>query len=442
MKRLLIIAIAIGLILPHTSIAQETVNTSWTLRQCIDYALENNLQIKQQEANCLQQQIQLSTTRNRRLPNLSAGVSQSFNFGRGLTQDNTYVNRNTQNTSFSLNTNVPLFTGMEIANSIALGKLNLKAAIEDLNKAKEDISIHITSAYLEVLYTKEIFKVAQEQVLLSKEQLKRSEEFFANGKLSEAEVAEAYSRVAQDEMSAVQAENHYRLSLLTLSQWLELPSPEGFYIEHPDTVVNEEPLQLPDLIYEYAVANKPQIQAAEYRLQGSKHSIRIAQSGLYPQLSVGAGISTGYYKTSGIDGRTFSQQWRDNNNKNIGFSLSIPIFNRFATRNQIRSAHIQQQNLAWQLEEGKKSLYKEIQQVYYNALAAQSKYRSSNTAMQATEASFRLMEAKYENGKATATAYNEVKTNLMKATADMLQAKYEFLFRSKILDFYNGIELK
>lgn len=435
MKRQIIITLAALLSLP--AVAQER----WDLRQCIDYAIEHNLSIKQQEATRDQNRVELNTAKYSRLPNLNGSVGQSFNFGRALQADNTYGDRNTKNTNFSLGTSIPLFTGLRIPNNIALSKLNLKAAVEDLNKAKEDISIEVTSAYLQILFNEELAKIAHNQVELSREQLRLKEAFFNNGKASEAEVYEARSRVAQDEMSAVQADNNYQLALLDLSQLLELPTPEGFGVISPRVEDNFSLLSLPEDVYAQAVMSKPAIKAAQFRLQGATKNIRIAQSTWYPQLNFSAGVGTNYYNISGVENTSFSSQWHQNFNKYLQFSLSIPLFNRFETRNRVKSARIQRTALSWQLEESKKTLFKEIQQAYYNAVAAESKFKSSRTATEASEASFRLMSEKYANGKANATEYNEARTNWMKATSDMVQAKYDYLFRTKILDFYKGVPL-
>ena len=417
--------------------AQET----WNLQRCINHAIEHNLSIKQKEAARDQSKVELNTAQWSRMPNLNGNIGQSFNFGRALQADNTYGNRNTRNTNFSLGTNIPLFTGMQIPNNIALSKLNLKAATEDLAKAKEDISIQVASYFLQVLFNEELVKIARNQVALSQEQLDRKVAFFKNGKASEAEVLEAKSRLAQDQLSLVQAENNHQLALLDLSQLLELPSPENFRISVPDIDGFTANLSMPEEIYAQAMMNKPAIKAAQYRLQGAEKSIKIAQSSYYPQLSFGAGIGTNYYHLSGIENAPFSTQWDQNMNKYLQFSLSIPIFNRFQTRNRVKSARIQHTALSWQLEESKKALYKEIQQAYYNALAAESKYKSSQSASESAEASFRLMSEKYANGKASATEYNEMRTAWMKALSDGVQAKYEFVYRSKILDFYKGVPL-
>ncbi len=451
MKKTIIIALAAAFTLPST--AQE----AWDLRRCIEHAIEYNLSIKQQEATRDQNKVELNTAQWSRLPNLNGNVGQSFTFGRALQADNTYGDRNTANTSFGISTSIPLFTGMRIPNTIALAKLNLKAATEDLNKAKDDISINVTSAFLQILFADELVKVAHSQVELSREQLKRKETFAANGKAAEAEVQEARARVAQDEMSAVQADNNYQLALLELSQLLELPSPEGFRIAIPESdelqatsyeggnlVARSSSLvaDTPEDIYAQAILEKPAIKAAQYRLEGADRNVRIAQSAYYPQLNFGGGLSTNYYDASGVENVGFGTQWNRNMSKYLQFSLSIPLFNRFETRNNVRSARIRRTALNWQLEETKKALYKEIQQAYYNALASESKYKSSRTATDASEASFRLVSEKYTLGSATATEYNEARTQWMKATSDMIQAKYEYLFRSKILDFYKGVPLE
>lgn len=415
----------------------------WDLEKCISHAIENNLSIKQQEATKDQSDVELNTAKWSRLPNLSGSASHSFNFGRSLQANNTYQSLNTQNTSFGLNTSIPLFTGMQIPNNIALAKLNLKAAIEDLNKAKEDISIQVAQAYLQVLFNEELAGVAHAQVDLSQEMLMQKEEYFKNGKASEAELYEAKARVAQDQLSAVQADNNLKLALLDLSQLLELPSPDNFGIVSPDINLDKyfDKISSPSEIYNEAILSKPSIKAAQYRLEGAERSVKIAKSAYYPQLSFGAGINTNYYNVSGKVNNGFGVQLKDNFSQYLGFQLSIPLFNRFSTRNQVRSAKIRKITLNWQLEESKKTLYKEIQQAYYNAVGAESRFESSVTADKAAEASFNLMKEKYSEGKANATEYNESRTAWMKAVSEKIQAKYDYIFRTKILDFYRGVPL-
>lgn len=424
--------------------AQET----WSLRRCIDYAIEHNIDIRQAANTAEQSAVEVNTAKWARLPNLNGSANQSWNWGRTQTAvpDETtgdystvYVNTASNGTNMQLSTSIPLFTGLELPHQYSLAKLNLKAATADLQKAKDDISINIASAYLQVLFNQELHDVALGQVELSLQQCQRIEGLAGVGKASSAEVADARARVAQDRMTAVQTENDYRLSLLTLSQLIELDSPEGFMLESPSTAITPSPVTPPDDIYQTALTSKASIQAAQYRLEGSKHSVRIAQSGFYPQLNLNGSLGTSYYSTIN---RTFRQQMGDNFSKYLGLSLSVPLFNRLATRNRVRTARLQQENYALQLENAKKTLYKEIQQAWYNATAAESKYASSHAATLASEESFRLMTQKFENGKANAVEFNEAKQNLMKSQSDELQAKYEYLFRTKILDFYKGVPIE
>ncbi len=422
-----------------TAQAQE----GWTLRQCIDYAIEHNINIRQTANTADQYAVDVNTTKWSRLPNLNGSASQNWSWGRAASPvDNTYSDTNTGSTQFSLSSNLPLFTGFSIPNQQKLAKLNLQAAVEDLNKAKEDISINVAAGYLQVLFNQELTKVANGQVLISKEQYNRLSRMGELGKASAAQVAEAKARVAQDEMSAVQADNNYKLSLLDLSQLLELPTPENFYLANEDTVFQFTPLTAPDDIYAEAMMSKPGVRAAHLRLEGSENSIRLAQSAFYPQLSFSAGLGSNFYTLNGHASSAFGTQLKNNLNKYLGFNLSIPIFNRFATRNKVRTAKLQQTNYALQLDNVKKTLYKEIQQAWYNAVAAESKFNSSETAVEANEESFRLMSEKFDNGKATSAEYNEAKQSLFKSLSDQIQAKYEYLFRTKILDFYKGIPIE
>ena len=416
---------------------------AWTLRECIDHAINHNISVRQAANTAEQNRLDENTARWARLPSVNASAGQNWSWGRAVSPaDNSYTNVNNANTSLSLGASLPLFTGLQLPNQHALARLNLQAAIEDLNKAKEDIAVAVTSAYLQALFNQELEAVAWQQVALSQAQRRRLRGLFGNGKASPSEVAEAESRVAQDSLTAVQAQNTARLSLLDLSQLLELPTPEGFRLEAPDEEPAARPLTPPDEIYTQALAYKPGIRAAEYRLEGAGHSLRIAQSAFYPQLSLSAGLGSSYYTLNGRAEYNFSRQLKNNLSKYVGLNLSIPLFNRLSTRNRVRAGRLQQAAMELQLADAKKSLYKEIQQAWYNAVAAQSKYQSCQVAVKATREAFRLAEGRYNNQQATALEYNEAKLNLTRALSDRLQAKYDYLFLVKILDFYKGIMIE
>jgi len=444
--------ISIPTIVTITAIVTVTAITSplqaqsaWTLRQCAEYAVEHNLQIKQQDNQRRQQELQLSTARNARLPEVSGSLGQNFSFGRGLTAENTYTNTNTSNTSFSLSTSIPLFTGFQIPNQIKLNQLNLEAATQDLEKAKNDIRMQVAQAYVQILYDMEIRDVANRQIAIDSMQVVRLEAFVRNGKASEAELSQQRATLANSHLTATQAANNLRLSILTMTQLLELPSPEGFSIVRPPvddlSAIISTATVSPEIIYQEALGVKPEIMSQEIRLRATDHSIKIAQSGYYPQLSFSAGLGTNYYKTSGYTADSFGEQLKNNFSQYIGLNLSIPIFNRFQTRNNVRNARIEQETQMLALDNSKKTLYKEIQQVYYNALNAQAKEKSSMEALQSSKDAFTLMQAKYENGKATITEFNEAKNNYLKAESDMVQARYENLYQHALIEFYRGREL-
>ena len=417
----------------------------WSLVECCDYAVAHNISIKQQQNQCRQQELELSTAKNSRLPDLNASVGQNFSFGRGLTSENTYSNTNTSSTSFQLGTSVPLFTGFQIPNQIKLSKLNLEAATADLEKAKNDIRMQVAQAYVQILYDMEIADVAKRQIEIDSAQVARLEAFVRNGKAAEAELSQQKATLANSRLTATQAENNTRLALLALSQLLELPTPDGFTIVRPEIsgisdIIDSSKLS-PDLIYAEALGVKPEILSQQLKLKGSEHSVKIAQAANYPTLSLSGGLGTNYYTTSGFPADDFGTQMKNNFSQYIGLNLNVPIFNRFQTRNNIRNARILQENQQLALDNTKKALYKEIQQVYYNALNAQSKEKASIEAVQSSKDAFTLMQAKYENGKATITEFNESKNNYLKSESDLVQARYENLYEQALIEFYRGKNL-
>ncbi len=414
----------------------------WSLKDCIQYALDHNISVQQSEINVEQRDLELNTAQGRRLPGVSANSSQNFSFGRGLTADNTYANTNTTSTSFSLGADIPVFQGFQINNSVALSKLNLAAATADLEKAKDDIRVAVAQAYVEILYNKEILGVANNQILIDQQQVDRLEAMAANGKASKSEVAAQKATLAQSRLTATQADNNLKLSILELTQLLELPSPEGFDVVEADAE-NLEPglLMNPEDIYAEAVAVKSVVKSEELRLDYAETNIKLAKGGFLPSLSLSGGIGSNFYTSSGFDHKPFGEQMKNNFSQYIGISLNVPIFNRFSTRNDVRSAQLNFKNQQLQLENVKKTLYKEIQQAYFNAVASQSKLKGSIEAAASAQESFTLVSAKYENGKANITEFNEAKNRYLEAESNLSQARYEHLYQTKLLDFYRGKEL-
>ena len=432
----MIIAAALALAVSAGAQAQERV---WTLPQCIDYALENNLSIKQNDISVEQKEISLNTAENSRLPGVSGSAGQNFSFGRGLTADNTYANTNTTNTSFSVGADVPVFNGFRLKHNIELSKLDLAAATADLEKARDDIRVAVAQAYVQILYNMEILDVARSQVEIDSLQVVRLAEMASNGKASRAEVSAQEASLAQSRLSATQASNNLSLAILDLTQLLELPSPEGFRIARPSVEGLETAILMdPEAIYAEAVQVKPSIKAEEIRLDYASKNIDLARSSYLPSVSLSGGLGTNYYTSSGFPAAGFGSQLKNNFSQYVGLNLNIPIFSRFSTRNQVRGAKLSFDSQEIMLENTKKSLYKEIQQAYYNAVGSQAKYRSSVVAAASAADAFELAQARYENGKSGITEFNEAKARYMSAESDLVQARYEYLYQSKILDFYRG----
>ena len=449
LQRFFLISTAVMLLC--SSINGQNAPRQWTLEECIRYAIANNINLKQSEQNKESKKIELNTAKNSWLPNLNINGSQSFGFGRSQSRDGTIVDQNSAGTSMGIQTGMPLFDGFRILNNIAAGKLNLKAATESLNKAKEDLAIGVASYYLQALYCKELFKIAEMQVNLTKEQVANTEVMVEVGKVAMSQLFDIKAQLATDEVTLVETGNRVSLAMLDLIQILELERlGDDFDIVQPeiDNAIADymQSMMLPDLIYDGAVLFKPQIKEQEYLLERQKKLLRVARANYYPQLNLSAEYRNGYYSYFGGENtekaKPFSDQFKQNAQRNIGVSLSIPVFNRFSYRNNVRQAKAGLINQQLTMEDSKKTLYKEIQQAYFNATAEQEKFIASEKSVAASQEALMYAEERYKAGKSTVFEYNESKTKYATSLSQQAQAKYNFIFRAKILDFYNGVEIK
>ena len=429
------------LLLLAASVATAQEHGPWSLRDCIGYALEHNISLQQQELQVQQQELQLSTSKGSRLPSVSANASENFSFGRGLTADNTYSNTNTTSTGFSLGASVPVYQGSRISNSIRQDELNLKAVTADFERAKENVSMAVAQAYVQILYNMELLDVARNQVAIDSLQVERLTGMLENGKASPAQVAQQRAALGQSRLTATEALNSLKLAVLDLTQLLELPSPEGFTIIRPVTDLEGTILPDPERIYEDALLEKPAVKAEEFRLDASEYAIKIAKGAYLPSISASGGFGSNYYTMSSAPSNSFADQMKNNFSQYLGLTLSVPIFNGFQTRNQVRAAELSRKNQMLQLENTRKTLYKEIQQAWYNAVAAREKLLSSKEAEASARESYDLVTAKYENGKANITEFNEARDAFLRSESDLSRARYEVLYATKLLDFYQGREL-
>ena len=418
-------------------------NGIWSLEHCVRHAVNNNISIQQLKINAQNAEIDLNTAKNSRLPDLNAGMGQNFNFGRTQTQTGLYENSSQSNSSLSLSSSVPLFTGFRIKNEIARSGFELAAAVENLDKAKENLAINVASLYLQALLNKELLKVAEEQLNLTAIVLEKTRIMLEADKIPASQLAEMEARAAREEAQIVQAKNNVVLALFDLAQSLELETIEGFDIETPaasELIVDGSLVPLPNTVFDHSLLLRPAIREQEYRVESARRSLEIARAGLMPTLSLSAGYGTNYFYRYGRDMPNISlgNQLRNNGGEYVGLSLNIPIFNRFSVRNRMKSARLNIDNQVLALEGVKKTLYREIQTAYLNVTAASEKYRASGKAVEAATVSLNFIKEKYENGKANVYEFNESKTALTQAALEQIQAKYDYIFRLKILNFYNG----
>ncbi len=407
----------------------------WSLDSCINYAIEHNITVKSRELQKYSGELEITEAKDRFLPQASAGANESFSFGRGLTSENTYANRNTSNFGWNVGVSLPIFQGLSAIRRLDYAKANLRVLVEQYEAAKDDITLNVISQYLQVLYCKELLGVAENQLEVSKIELNKRKELLEAGKIPELDLLEAEALVARDELSLLNSTNDYALALVDLSQMLELPSPEGFDIQP----VEDAALGLLSAseVYENALTSNHTILASKGSITVAEKNIALAKSGYLPTVSFNAGIGSSYYTLSGFKSESFGRQMRNNLSKSLGFSLNIPVFDAFSTRNSLRRAKVQRINAQLQLDDAEKRLYKTIQQAYVQAVAAEKKRETSAVAEKSSLAAFDAVREKYNYGRATPAEYEQAKVTYTRAASESIQAKYESILRVRILQFYN-----
>lgn len=412
---------------------------SWSLNDCVQYAVDHNIEVAQTRLNAAQSELEVIEAKDRFLPQLSGYASQNFNFGRGLTSDNTYANRNTSSFSVGASLNMPVFQGLAAVRRLSYSRTALKAVLERVEAAKDDLTLNVISAYLQALYAGEMVQVSRANLDISTAELARREALHEAGRLPGLDIYEARAQVARDELSLTEAKNDSINAMLDLTQMLNLPETDDFTIE----TLNDEELMLPAPgdVFANALANNHTMLAVRLEQEAADKNVLVAKSGYLPTLNLSAGIGTNYYRTSGFSNESFGPQMRHNFAKSIGISLNVPVFDAFSTRNNVRRARLQQENMRLQMDDARNKLYKAIVQAHTQAVGAERRLVSAREASASTEAAFNAMRVKYDNGRANATEFETAKQNYMSALAQSVQAKYERILRARILNFYNTQKL-
>jgi outer membrane protein len=414
----------------------------WSLQKCIDYALQNNIQIKQQALNSDYYSNQLNQAKFNRLPNLNANFQNSTSFGRSLGPENTYLDMNSNSTYGGLSSNITIWNGFTLANSIKMADMDLRATLEDLKKGKDDIMLNIAASYLEILFADELVLAAEDLLKITQLQIDRTTKLVEAGSLAKGSLFEIEAQYAREELNVVNAQNRLQLAYLALYQFLELPATESFKIEKPtlpEIGANLSLLNSMD-VFKNAVQLKPAVKSAEFKLESARNQLLIAKGNLMPSLSLGANYNNNYnyLMNNSFPNVAFGEQLKSHQRYGFGVTLNIPIFNRYQARTGVSNAQIQLENTELQLQNTKNLLRKDIEQSYTNALAAFKRYVANQKTVVSSKEAFRYTEEKFNVGMINSVEYNQSKNNLSKAQSDLLQAKYEYIFRTKILDFYNG----
>ena len=464
------------------SLAQTAIeNKVWTLEQCIDYALKNNISVKQSELNTELSQINLTQSEANLLPNLNGNFSHNYNFGRTVDRfTNQFATQQVLSQNLYLSSDFNLFSGLQNVNTIKENKFNYLASKYDVDKMKNDISLSIASAYLQILYSIEGLDNAKNQMGITSAQVDRTKKLVEAGAAAKGTLLDIQSQLATEELNVTSAQNNLDISYLSLAQLLNMPSAEGFTIVKPEIAIANEALltATPSQIYSTAISNLPEIKSADYKVKSAEKAMDVALGGLSPRLTFSASYGTGYsgaskqlastptitgaepngdfiyngttpvpvytpsYSNLEYETIPWADQYKNNVNKSFGLNLSVPIFNRFQVKSSIDKARIQKLNADYTVESTKLQIQKNIQQAYADANAALKKYASTQKALEAMQESYKYTEQKFNVGMVNTTDYNTAKNKLTTTQSQLLQAKYEVVFKKKVLDFYQGKPLK
>ena len=444
MKRLLFLFVLV-LFSGAAALSQQKV---WTLDECIYHAIDNNLQIKRQSLQTRIQKNSLDQSRLNILPTLNASGSENISWGRSLDQTTyQYADQRVMSNSFNLSGSMNLFNGLQNYNSIKKSEYELLAGEQDLQNIKENISLNIAAGYLQILLNKELVSATAEQLQITLQQIEKTKRLVEAGSVALGNLLQIEAQAAQEELLLINLKNQLDFSYLDITQLLEIQTPEGFEIAVPVIFVDTNAVigETVEDIFLVAIGSRPSVKSSELKLTASEYDLKMARGMRSPRLTMSHSVSTSYsdVRMSPISGGDypFVDQLKENRNWGLGFTLSVPILNGWQVNKRVSNSKINIESSRYVLDETKKQLYKNIQQAYADASAALKKFAASQKAVTAMEESFRYSEQRFEVGLVTPVDYNTSKNQLLKSQSDLAQAKYEYIFKTKVLDFYRGIPL-
>jgi outer membrane protein len=441
MKKLLFFIFTWGILSQEFIFSQQK---EWSLEECIKYAIENNIQIKQQVIQTEVQENSLDVAKMKLLPTLNSAFSHDYNFGRALDQTSyEFYNQTMQSDYMYFGGETPVFNGMQNLNSIKKNKYQVLAAKEDLQYIRDDVTLNVALAYLQILLNKDLVAANENQLNITLQQIEKTKRLVDAGSVARGNLLQIEAQAAQEELQLINMKNQLETSYLNMTQLLELKSTAGFQVISPEIRVDSNSIITGnvDEIYQIASGNRPEIKSSELKLAASEYDLKIAKGGRSPRIALNYSFNTRYTNISNLENISFKDQFKNNKSSAVGLSMNIPILNGWQINKNIANSKLGVENYQYSLEGTKKQLYKSIQKAYTDAVAALKKYNSSLKAVASSEESFRYTEQKFNVGMVTSVDYNASKTLLLNAQADMSQAKYEYIFKTKVLDFYKGIPL-
>lgn len=418
---------------------QNSTLKTWSLSDCIDYALIQNIDIRGSELNNKANEVYVEQAKWQKSPSVSASVNKNFiwNNSTDATTNSTDFS-GSNNTNYSVNSNISLYNGLKLNNKIKQAQINLESGQYNLETIKESISLSILGAFLQVLYAEELVKNSKKQIESTTEQLELAQERLSLDIISRSDYLQVKSQLASEKLTLANAQSDYAIARINLIQLMELPIDNNFEIVRPDLEGGLNQLREPDatLIYKLAMNIKPQIKNAELNKESAKYDEKIARADYFPSISINTGLGTAY--SSLTSGKNYFNQIDYNINPSIGLSLSIPIFQQKQVKTNIHLAKIGVQNAELSQINIQNHLRKDIEQTCADVTSAQIQFEASVEKYEATNESYNLAEEKFKNGLINSVDFLIEKTNQIVAESDLLQSKFNLIFNYKILDFYSG----
>ncbi|TYC10690.1 TolC family protein [Bizionia gelidisalsuginis] len=437
MKTKTIFATVVALSLSFAALAQDK---QWTLQESVNYALDNNITVKQASNTLLTNQQDIIAAKGQFLPSVNANANHSFSTGNVELFQGQFTNRTSNSTSLGLNVNETVFNGFRNTNLYKQSQLNLESNQLELDRIKDDISLNVVNAYLNILFNIENLETAEAQYEFSQKQLQRVNELVDAGAQPRADVYDAQATLSRDVQSVTVAENNYELSLLTLSQLLQVPF-EGFAVEVIEIDSPSEALMYNDVspILDYALANRNEVKVAEKGIEISELGTEISKAGYYPSVSLGYGFGSNvFYSNLQQNEDPFFQQLNDQKSHRFTLSVNIPIFSQFQNKTAVAKSRIQVENAKLRLEQTKLNLESNIQRAFTDAKAAFRAYDAAKVSLESQELAFNNSQERYNIGAMNAFDLEQSRLRLVNAESSLINAKYDFIFKTKVLDFYLG----